>query len=180
MCTPHADMTPEELDATLKIFDVDGNGTISTAEFLSTFFRMGSEEKLSVMKKTKRRNEEIAEEKRKIKEERLQKALESVKTRVEWPVLPPVEGEHQEEDVCSPEDEPTSTKRRESRKPSIADTLGTTGGRKSKKKNNVNTESIADKFVKASDSTKDFIRELEEAEREIWGAKKKDGSGRIK
>ena len=31
---------------------------------------------------------------------------------------------------------------------------------------------IADKFVKASDSTKDFIRELEETERKIWKGKK--------
>merc|ERR1711991_393926 len=167
-------LTPEELDATLKIFDVDGNGTISTAEFLSTFFRMGSEEKLSVLKKTRRRNEKIAEEKRKFTEERMKKAIESVKTAVEWPILPPVED--QEEEACTPENpkaEEISSRIRERRKPSIADSLGSKGGKKFKN-NDVNTKSIADKFAKASDSTKDFLRELEEAERNIWKGKKRN------
>ena len=162
-------LTPEELDATLKIFDVDNNGTISTAEFLSTFFRMGSEEKLAVLKKTRRRNEKIATEKKKFHEDRMRKALESVKTRVDWPVLPNVEGE-EEEEINTPTKsvEETSIRRRECRKPSIADTLDT----KPLKKTNVYNSSIADKFVKASDSTKDFIRELEETERKIWKGKK--------
>lgn len=158
-------LSPEELDASVKIFDVDGNGTISTAEFLSTFFRMGSDEKLAHLKKTRRRNEKIAAEKKALKEERMRKAIESIKTRVEWPVLPPVEDEENEanfDQVVVP------LKRRESKKPTITDTLGVRSGGK---KTNVNTISIADKFVKASDSTKDFIRELEEAEREIWGVK---------
>merc|ERR1711991_692123 len=119
-------LTPEELDATLKIFDIDNNGMISTAEFLSTFFRMGSEEKLAVIKKTRRRNEKIAAEKKKFHEDRMRKALESVKTRVDWPVLPNVEGEEEEEmNTPTKSVEETSIRRRECRKPSIADTLDT-------------------------------------------------------
>ena len=134
---------------------------VSSVEFLTTFFRLGANEKLAVIQDVRRRNEKIAAKRKRLAEEKVQRALENVKTRIEWPVLPVLEGDSPAKQTV---ERHTNRRYREVKKKSISEILDT-GKLKTPVKGD--TGSIAEKFTKASPSTRDFIKEIEAREREI-------------
>jgi hypothetical protein len=172
-------LTPGELDAVIKMFDADGDGTISCIEFMTTFFR-------TAMKEHKRRLEaKRAEDARIIREEeeRRRKKVESylalTQTKISYPVLP----EDDTEDIWSQpassnnsialspiesRDARASTaptpRRIGSRKPSMAQLNQSQQLIELMMKSKV---SLVNKFPKASKETKDFLLKLEEEEKKL-------------
>ncbi len=84
-------LSPGELDAAVALFDDNGDGAISCVEFKTTFFELAMIERsrmlrLKVYKEERARRETLERE-----QARAEKFLESVRTRVEWPILPTAE-----------------------------------------------------------------------------------------
>lgn len=100
-------LSPGELDAAVKMFDLNCDGTISCVEFTSTFFKIQLTEKSSDIKLRK----DEAEVRRTKEVERIRaktaRALERVETSVSWPILPLDEGEQLSDDEEVPPPPPT-------------------------------------------------------------------------
>jgi hypothetical protein len=163
-------LTPEELGATVQLFDDNGDGYVSSTEFLTTFFDLGSEEKLRVLRAVKKRALELrAAEKERLRL-KVERAMKQTETRVVWPELP---ADNDEDTRMPPAATPTSQsllpslfspekqKRRNnsSRKLSMSEILSATLPRELKTKS-----SLADLFPKASRDTKEFLRDIEKKE----------------
>ena len=198
-------LSPGELDALLQVFDSDGDGTVSVVEFLTTFFRIGSEEKKKIIQKHRRLKGiyEKAEKERILK--KMEAALALTHTNVDWPDLP--DDSDEEDDRSSSTDglarpqtslpsspitrleieqgsyidgagppstagsvnsikfEDRAVSRRKSRKPSLSTSRILLPG--FIKTNQAPASSVADLFPKASNGTRDFIRDIEQKEKEI-------------
>ena len=158
-------LSPGELDAMVKIFDTDGDGNISSVEFLTTFFRIGSKGKRKLHRKKLERMEVLAKAEVERKARKIDTAKSLVVTRVDWPDLPNENGDHNDSTSFLPMS-PIATRAstaplKKSRKPGMAEYLQTT-----KLKQDPNS-SVADLFPRASTSTLDFIRHIEDQERAI-------------
>jgi hypothetical protein len=160
-------LSPNELDAVIKLFDTDGNGDISSIEFITTFFRIALKERSDRLDAKRVKEEHY----RRAQEERARALAEELvaknKTKIIWPDLPESEYQRtQDGTLVSGTDTlpPVSEKRKKISKPSMKELLSPakTGSSTLKK-----GESLVNLFPKASDSTKDFIKGLEEKERSI-------------
>ena len=159
-------LNPNELDAMIKLFDTDGNGDISSIEFITTFFRIALKERSDRLdaKRIKEENYRRAQEERKriLAEEQANKN----KTRIIWPDLPDLEYQRtQDGKILSGTDTslpPVNEKRKKISKPSMKELLSPTKSSSSTLKKG---ESLVTLFPKASTSTKDFIQGLEAKER---------------
>ena len=127
--------------------------------------------KRAVMSEIKRRNVINAEQKRKFREDKIKKALESVKTRVDWPDIPKEDDPFGLSESLSnislnntAETTATTPKKYKSWKPPLITSFATTATSPDKSKSRESFLSVADKFIKASNDTRDFIREIEEKE----------------
>ena len=184
-------LSPGELDAMIQLFDTNGDGEISSVEFLTTFFRIGSKEK----RKNLLYNRKI-KEKRKVKEEqrvleKTSRLLNSTKTRVNWPKLPEdfnINDEMKELEemsmtlsinACelnsptatgaSPLFSPISERRKTRRKPLLSESLSS-----SLTSEHGQEVSVLSMFPKASEATKDFIKYIEEEEEKIMSTYSSD------
>ena len=158
-------LSPNELDAVIKLFDTDGNGDISSIEFITTFFRIALKERSDRLdaKRIKEENYRRAQEERAriLAEEQVAKN----KTKIIWPDLPEAEFQRSQDGKLLQSSNtlpPVSGKRNKISKPSMREILSPskTGSSKLKK-----SQSLVTMFPNASSSTKDFIRGLEEKER---------------
>jgi Ca2+-binding EF-hand superfamily protein len=157
-------LSPGELDAMVKIFDTDGDGNISSVEFLTTFFRIGSEGKRKLHRKKLEREEILAKAEVERKAKKIDSAKSLVVTRVNWPDLPNTDEGHNNSTSflpMSPIKRASTAPMKKSRKPGMAEYLKST-----KHKMDPNS-SVADMFPRASTSTLDFIRHIEDQERAI-------------
>ena len=82
-------LNPGELGALVKEFDMDGDGMVTSSEFLSTFFRIGSKGKRKLHEKKIRIMREIEEAEKLRIAENLKRAKLSVLTSVVFPDLAP-------------------------------------------------------------------------------------------
>jgi hypothetical protein len=161
-------LSPNELDAAIKLFDTDGNGDISSIEFITTFFRIALKERSIKLEEKRRRDEEIIAAKedriRVLKEEQVKKN----KTKIIWPVLPDPEYQRDADGKLKTDDSSgtlpaVNPKRKVLSKPSMSAILSPAkSGTKLKK-----GASLASLYPSASESTRDFIMELEHQEREV-------------
>jgi hypothetical protein len=150
-------------------FDDNGDGYVSSAEFLSTFFDLGSQEKLRVLRAIRKRAEELAIKEKERLRLRVETALKKVETRVVWPVLPKDEDEKTQEDpagltlpsLYSPGKSAASFSK-SSRKLTMAEIFNATLPKELKSQT-----SFAELFPKASKDTKMFLMELEGREESI-------------
>lgn len=181
-------LTPGELDAVMKMFDTDKDGSISCVEFLTTFFYMGSVEKSKVLD-FHRAEQERREFERK---ERIRKKAEAIEkltlTNVIWPVLPAPEDDNSASNSprrnCSKDgwdislppindgnvSPSTSPGKTRMRKPSVCDIIAPD---KASVKLLNHGKSLTSLYPKASNDTKNFILEIEEKERLIKEMSKK-------
>lgn len=177
-------LSPGELDAMIQLFDNNGDGEISSVEFLTTFFRIGSKEKRKNLLHNRKLREvrKVKEEKRKL--DKSAKLLQHTKTRVNWPKIPEdfnVDDEMKELEEMSmnlsisaselgsptatgatPLFSPISERRKTRRKPLLSESLSS----------NIKVEhgqdvSVLAMFPKASEATKKFIKYIEEEEEKI-------------
>jgi len=160
-------LSPGELDAMVKIFDTNGDGGISSVEFLTTFFRIGTEGKRKLHRQKLARMARIEEKERIRRKNKVDKQAALVVTKVDWPELPSEDGEDGSMSSStsflpmSPINRASTAPVKKSRKPSMQEYLKTT------KANLDPNASVADLFPKATESTKDFIRHIEEQEAAI-------------
>lgn len=163
-------LSPGELSAAVKLYGNE-DGDIDCGYFLSTFFIDGknaknarSDRRYEVDYRIKKENDDY----HKGVEE---KYLDRKKTHVQWPVLPQINdnGSTIASSTCSlggSEFEPDQPKRMR-RKASVMDSLNSNRAALeflSKNSSDQEDKSMATIFTNASDSTKDFIRELEKEE----------------
>lgn len=195
-------LTPGELDAVVHMFDTDGDGMISCVEFMTNFFRIGSNERTRVLIQHR-----VEDEKRlKTEQERRQKKIAAAQalatTKVIWPKFPeestaPVVSESKRvgDDIetddntdAVPEKTPSPQRplERKIRKPSVMELLSPDKfthklvqmqkrslKKSKKKKGKYGVSSLTSLFPKASEQTKDFLLEIEEEERLIERLRKK-------
>lgn len=99
-----------ELDATMKLFDANGDGVISSSEFLSTFFRLGSDQRLKILEDKRKETIRLQLAQEILDQEIKEKFFKYSRTRVSWPVFPPEEtGEESEGANCVGAEEPTTS-----------------------------------------------------------------------
>lgn len=89
-------LTPGELDAAMKLFDANGDGAISSSEFLSTFFRLGSDQRLKNLEDKRKETIRLQQADELLDEQIVEKFFKYSRTRVSWPVFP-VEEEDEKE-----------------------------------------------------------------------------------
>ena len=90
-------LSPGELDAVVKMFDENGDGEISCVEFMTLFFRIGLKERSRLLADKREKDAIIMKEEIERIRIKVQKAKDSVLTRVIWPVLPNEDGETEED-----------------------------------------------------------------------------------
>jgi len=77
-----------ELDATMRVFDLNGDGAISYGEFMTTFYQLGLEERSRRLLAQKTRDKNIKNE----NDEKIQKRNnafdEEIRSHIVWPILP--------------------------------------------------------------------------------------------
>jgi Ca2+-binding EF-hand superfamily protein len=164
-------VTPGELGAAIAMFDDNGDGEVSCAEFMSTFFKIGLKERTDKLKLKYSLDNKIREQELERRRLALQTAIEKVKTNVIWPDLPTEDDDATDMNSMS---RSTVLKRattapsvyenplKKAPKAKMSDILSpikTTSLSKSM--------SMVDKFPKASNETKDFLMQIEEQEKKI-------------
>ena len=179
-------LSPGELDAVITIFDADGDGTISCIEFMTTFFRTGMKENKRRLEAKRAETARILREEEERKRKKIENYLALTQTKISYPILPEDDTDdiwaqdshasstksNNNSQILSPIDPSrastapgeSSSKRRMSRKPSMADLA------ESQKLIELimkNKDSLVKKFPKASKETKDFLLQLEEEEKKL-------------
>lgn len=86
-------LSPGELDAVVKMFDVSGEGSVNCVEFITTFFRIALNERSHQLQTKKEQTRQIQLEMEEIEKLKDASMIEKVHTRVVWPVLPSDNGE---------------------------------------------------------------------------------------
>ena len=81
-------LSPAELGALFRSFDRDGNGTVDGAEFLSEFFRLGTEFKTAALRAEDVRKFKAEQKRQKKLSRTLQKFTQRTKAKIHWPTLP--------------------------------------------------------------------------------------------
>ena len=159
-------LSPNELDAAIKLFDTDGNGDISSIEFITTFFRIALKERSKRLEEKRRQDEEI----RLAKEERIrilkEEQIKKNQTKIIWPDLPEIEYKRNPDGTAISTNDglpEVNSKRKKISKPSVKEIISPSKSGTELRKG----ESLVTRFPAASDPTKDFIVELERREREV-------------
>lgn len=165
-------LTPGELDACISMFDSKGSGCVNCAQFLSTFFKVGVVEKSKFYRRKAKLQMITNDQKLERKRQLLEEAIEKVKTNIVWPRLPadddsfggsstvgfPAIGSGRATTAPSIY---TTTLRRARRTP-MEDILPPS--RDASRDNLLSkgsSHSLADKFPKASQATRDFLAQIE-------------------
>ena len=172
-------LSPEELDAAIKLFDANKDGSISCSEFMSRFFQMQIEERSKIFANQKSVSEERMEAEIRRQKSKIAVAVSSIKTRISWPILPPLDSTKVDDDEDDEEEKDQDLKsrsmtdisrastavssRRMSKKPSMADVLPPAF----RSRPSTGALSLSTQFPKASEDTKQFLDELEERERHM-------------
>lgn len=167
-------LSPGELSAAVKLYGNE-NGDIDCGYFLSCFFITGKKAKSALSDRHHEVKEKIHKEKEDFIKHIEQKYMEQKKTHVQWPVLPQINDNSSStiaSSTCSLGDSEVEYEKpkRMTRKASIMDSINTNRvalEMMSRSSNEKEDKSVASYFSNASDSTKDFIRELEKEEAEI-------------
>ena len=153
-------MVSGSLDATMRVFDLDGDGAISYGEFMTTFYQLGLEERSRrlLTQRTRAAQEERA---RKDKTKNHIEAFEQeLRSHIIWPILPEDDDELGDlsPEGLAPDDRgstPTTL-------PQLSPKAGST-----KSPMRTSSKSIVTQFPAISPATKVFLRELEEEEKKI-------------
>jgi Ca2+-binding EF-hand superfamily protein len=91
-------LTAGELNAAIQIFDVDNDGTISCAEFMNTFYKMGAKEQTRQVQLKKDRIKDMHDRAQRRQKREEVHQLKLCSTRIKWPYLPPVDDLEGDED----------------------------------------------------------------------------------
>ena len=170
-------LTPGELDAVIKMFDADGDGTISCIEFMTTFFRTAMREHKRRLEAKRTEDARILKEENERRRKRKEAYMALTQTKISYPVLPEddtndiwsLPSANKSNVTLSPiqgADSRASTAplRRSSRKPSMADLNQSQQLIELIMKTK---DSLVQKFPKASKETKEFLLKIEEEERQL-------------
>ena len=155
-------LSPGELDATIRVFDLNGDGKISYGEFMTTFYQLGLEERSRrlMTQRTRAMNEEQA---RKDKANRHIEAYEQeLRSHIVFPILPEDDEieENQPLESLAPSDSRSSSAALPALSPSR-------DGKTGSKTRPGQIKSIVTQFPAISPATKDFLKQLEIEEKKI-------------
>ncbi len=172
-------VTPGELGAAIAMFDENGDGEISCAEFMSTFFKIGLKERTEKLKLKNTLDKKIREQEIERKRLLLQAAIEKVKTNVIWPDLPTDDDTSDMNSISKSTSQASSTLKRATTAPSVYDNPLKKAPKPKmsdilspiKTSSLSKSMSLVEKFPKASNETKDFLLQIEEQEKKIRAMK---------
>lgn len=175
--------SPGELDAMMKLFDINGDGVITCAEFMSNFFRIGSTERSKALKKKVNMDKILNERMEKVIKDKELMYIERVKTSVVYPILPQDDSDEEDENSLAISSaskiRPSTTmsmggsskysmgNRKPSRKGISMQELLSPLRKTLKEQTESSMSALVDKFPKASEETKNFLLDLEKQEQEI-------------
>jgi hypothetical protein len=77
-----------ELDATMRVFDLNGDGAISYGEFMTTFYQLGLEERSRRLLAQKTRDKNVNNANKEKIQKRNNAFDEELRSHIVWPVLP--------------------------------------------------------------------------------------------
>jgi Ca2+-binding EF-hand superfamily protein len=166
-------LSPGEIDVAAKVFDLDSDGIISCADFLSTFYRIQWRAKARQKRVTERKIAMRAQKEAEYWRKREADALALLQTHVVWPALDPITHSsatspiHHQDSMSlgsgsySLRKEASVSSHRSARKQMVEDSFS--AGRFAEKLA-ATSESVINLFPNASPVIKDFILELERKE----------------
>ena len=162
-------LSPGELDATMRVFDLNGDGAISYGEFMTTFYQLGLEERSRrlLTQRTRLMQEQQA------RNEKTKKHIEAfnqeLRSHIIFPILP-------EEDEVE-ENQPMESLESEDGGGGTSASLPALSPTHPKKASGQTSpwkpQSVLTQFPSISPATKDFLRQLEEEEKKIRRKKSK-------
>lgn len=153
-------LSPGELDATMRVFDLDGDGAISYGEFMTTFYQLGLEERSRRLLTQRTRATQEAQARKEKTKKHIETFEQELRSHIVWPILP--EEDEMMEDV-PPEDSSPNDRGITSTLPNLSPKIGSS---KSPLRTS-SSKSIITQFPAISPATKDFLRELEAEEKKI-------------
>ena len=168
-------LSPGELDATMRVFDLNGDGAISYGEFMTTFYQLGLEERSRrlLTQRTRLMQEEQA------RKEKTKKHIEAfnqeLRSHIIFPILPEEDEveENQPMDSLESEDGGGGGGGGGGTSASLPALSPTNPKKLASKSSPGKPQSILTQFPAISPATKDFLRQLEEEEKKIRRKKSK-------